>query len=52
MRTGTKRRMFRNFSLKDGKEEVVQSYLGLLRYGNGWRLRERIERMCYNDEIL
>lgn len=43
LRTATKRRMFRNIGTKGNKKEVVQSYLGLLKYGNAWRLMERIE---------
>lgn len=43
LRTATKRRMFRNVEAKGNKKEVVQSYLGLLKYGNAWRLMERIE---------
>jgi len=44
LRTATKKRMFRNLEAKKGKEEVVQSYLGLLRHGNGWGLRAEVER--------
>lgn len=43
LRTATKRRMFRNIEAKGNKKEVVQSYLGLLKYGNAWRLMEKIE---------
>lgn len=43
LRTATKRRMFRNVETKGDKKEVIQSYLGLLKYGNAWRLMERIE---------
>lgn len=34
LRTSTKKRMFRNLKAKDGSEETVQSYLGLLKHGN------------------
>ncbi len=42
LRTATKKRMFRNIKAKNGKEVTVSSYLGMLRHGNGWGLRQRI----------
>src|SRR3989344_8196424 len=42
LRTATRRRMFRNINTKDGKEEVVRSYLGLVVHGNSWKLRQKI----------
>ena len=42
LRTTTKKRMFRNIKAKDGKEETVQSYLGLMSHGNSWKLRQKI----------
>ena len=42
LRTATKRRMFRSIEEKEGKEETVQSYLGMLRWGNTEKLRERV----------
>ena len=42
LRTTTKRRMFRIIEQKDGKEEVVQSYLGLLSHGNTRKLRREV----------
>jgi hypothetical protein len=47
LRTATKRRMFRNLEVKIDRQEVVQSYLGLLGYGNGWKLRMAIEGMMF-----
>jgi len=44
LRTVTKRRMFRNIRVKEGKKETAQSYLGLLGHGNGYALKEWIER--------
>ena len=44
IRTSTKKRMFRNIKLKEGKVEVVQSYLGLLSHGNGRRLQGAVEK--------
>jgi len=42
LRTVTKRRMFRR--IKDGRSnEAVRSYLGILRYGNGYKLGRRVE---------
>lgn len=40
LRTATKNRMFRNIQ-KDSEKEVIQSYLGMLSYGDGYKL-ERI----------
>lgn len=51
LRTATKRRMFRNIEAKGNKKEVVQSYLGLLKYGNAWRLMERIEGIPRGAEM-
>ena len=42
LRTTTKKRMFRNIKARDGKEETVQSYLGLMSHGNSWKLRQKI----------
>ena len=42
LRTATKKRMFRNIKLKEGKTETVQSYLGMLRHGNTWKLRQKV----------
>ncbi|PCI19201.1 hypothetical protein COB64_04130 [Candidatus Wolfebacteria bacterium] len=45
IRTVTKRRMISVIEEKQGKEDVVQSYLGLLSHGNAYRLREKIKEM-------
>jgi retron-type reverse transcriptase len=45
LRTVTKKRMFRGIRLKDGKEETVQSYLGLLSHGNAEKLKAIIKPM-------
>jgi RNA-directed DNA polymerase len=42
LRTTTKKRMFRNIKAKDGKEETVQSYLGLISHGNSWKLQQKV----------
>jgi len=42
LRTTTQKRMFRNIKAKHGKKETVQSYLGLISHGNGWKLRQKI----------
>ncbi len=42
VRTSTKRKMFRQIYLKQGKIETVQSYLGLISHGNTNKLRQRI----------
>lgn len=47
LRTATKRKMFRNINSKEGKqkENVVSSYLGMLKWGDGWKLSERIKSL-------
>jgi len=42
LRTTTKRRMFRTIEQKDGKEETVQSYLGLLSHGDTSKLQQEV----------
>lgn len=42
LRTTSKRRMLRRIKEVAGKEESVQSYLGLLKHGNSHTLREQI----------
>lgn len=42
LRTKTKKRMFKNIKEKEGRIETVQSYLGLICHGNGWKLEQRI----------
>ncbi|MDQ3014931.1 MAG: reverse transcriptase domain-containing protein [bacterium] len=43
LRTVAKRRMFKNIRIKNGKDETVQSYLGLLRHGNERKLESKIK---------
>ncbi len=43
LRTVTKKRMFRTIQESGGKMETVQSYLGLLGYGNARKLRQAVE---------
>ena len=52
LRTTTKKRMFRNIKAKDGKKETVQSYLGLISHGNGWKLRQKIQSKISKKEPL
>ncbi len=42
LRTTTKRRMLRGIAAKRGKEETVQSYLGLLSHGNARKLQGKV----------
>jgi RNA-directed DNA polymerase len=46
LRTTTKRRMFRRINVRQGREETVQSYLGLLRHGNSWKLQQGVLARC------
>jgi len=43
LRTATKRRMLKRLKEAGDKSEVVQSYLGLLSHGNGYRLSKLIK---------
>jgi retron-type reverse transcriptase len=42
LRTATKKKMFRRLKESEGKEEVAQSYLGLLSHGNTKKLQQRV----------
>ncbi len=42
LRTATKRRMMRNLKKNGHREETVQSYLGMLKHGNGWKISNTI----------
>jgi retron-type reverse transcriptase len=44
LRTATKRRMMRNLVKNGHKEGTVQSYLGMLSHGNGWKIAESITK--------
>lgn len=46
LRTVTKKRMFRNIRENQGKEEVVQSYLGLLSHSDAYKLQKEISQRC------
>ncbi len=43
LRTSTKRRMFRRLA-ENPKEETFTSYLGLLKHGNAYKLRKRVQK--------
>ncbi len=43
LRTATKRRMFKNLK-GNAKKERMQSYLGMLSHGNGWKLQELLDQ--------
>jgi retron-type reverse transcriptase len=45
LRASSKRRMFRRIEEVGGKEESVQSYLGLLSHGNARKLQARVVRL-------
>jgi hypothetical protein len=48
IRTSTKKRMFRNIVIKNGKKETMQSYLGLLKHGNTEKLKLIIQNQQYD----
>ncbi len=45
LRTATKKKMFRNIDAKteDKREKTIASYLGMLKWGNGYKLAKQIE---------
>ena len=45
LRTSTKKRMFKNLN-DDTNQKTFQSYLGLLKHGNTWKIREGIEKLA------
>ncbi len=49
LRTSTKRRMFKKIREVGGKEEVFQSYLGMLGWEDGYKLEQKILNLCYNS---
>ena len=55
LRTVSKRRMFRTIQVKQGNNETVQSYLGLLRHGNSHSLLSEIAELVSKydkDDVL
>jgi RNA-directed DNA polymerase len=42
LRTATKRRMFRQITEVNSKKETLESYRGMLKHGNAYRLREKL----------
>ncbi|MCC6290783.1 group II intron reverse transcriptase domain-containing protein [Candidatus Nomurabacteria bacterium] len=52
LRAATKRRMFRNIEVQQGKEETVQSYLGLLSHGNTWKLQQKVQAKVTKTETV
>jgi hypothetical protein len=36
--------MMNQIRTNQGKEETVQSYLGLLKHGNGWKLQQKVKQ--------
>ena len=45
LRTVTKKRMIKSIRRKEGNESMVQSYLGMLKHGNGKRLQNKINNI-------
>jgi len=52
LRTVTKKRMFRNLEVNEYTEESMQSYLGMLLYGNAYNLSQEVQNIAkrYNDD--
>jgi hypothetical protein len=34
--------MFKNIKVKESKPETIQSYIGLLKHGNSWKLQREV----------
>lgn len=51
LRIATRKRMFRTLHENNYKEESVNSYLGFLRYGNSFKIKNKILNML-NDKAL
>jgi retron-type reverse transcriptase len=51
LRTATKRRMFKNLN-KDPKKETRQSYLGMLKHGNAYKLTKNMSYLENEKESL
>ncbi len=43
LRMATKRKMFRNIEAKAENENTITSYLGMLKWGNGYKLSEKVK---------
>ncbi len=50
LRTITKKRMFKGLKVNHNRHEVVQSYLGLLTYGNAEKLKKKVRE--YQDGLV
>lgn len=46
LRTSTRRRMMKGIVRGKGREETVQSYLGMTKHGNGYKVRQGIEEVA------
>lgn len=51
LRAATKRRMFRGIEMQQGKEETIQSYIGLLSHGNGWKLQQQVQAKVTKKDL-
>jgi len=45
IRTVTKKKMFKKIEEKEGKKETVQSYVGLLSHGNGYKIKKEVDNL-------
>jgi retron-type reverse transcriptase len=52
LRASSKRRMFRRIEEVGGKEESVQSYLGLLSHGNTWKMSNEVKNDVSHAIVL
>jgi retron-type reverse transcriptase len=52
LRTVTKNRVFRNIREKEGNRETFESYLGLMKHGNAYKLRKRIKDGLLEGEVM
>ncbi len=50
LRTSTKKRMFRNIKLKKNNPKTIQSYLGMLKHGNTFKIKNKILYNMRNEK--
>lgn len=51
LRTATKRRMWRNLERNEYEEQSIQSYLGMLKHGNCFKLQNKLTQLSYSKDM-
>ncbi len=52
LRTTTKKRMFKKIEISQWKPETIQSYLGMMKHGNSWKLSCKIKNHKQNTGLF